>query len=273
MITKFAKVACALVAFGVAASAAARADILDAEDWSNHIEEINQINNTQQFRRTMNRGFDMMVGMGADGGGQSAADRIAQQTATWRATLVVPPAPPGSELQRFLAGVDPAGRREVENYMRREFAAYPAAAAQASFDPANVLDARLFALQTAFRAVRPNEPTPLDATYLLHLALSQQMTMAFTTHKITTRTKQDARDYYIIARAILLPAVAGTPEGGLADEASRKALAEKARAFFLRDAGVDPMTVTWQQLPCIGVSQVDCAAHLAMARSAMAGSQ
>ncbi len=45
---------------------------------------------TQQFRRKMNRGFDMMAGLGGDAGGPSAA----QQTANWNATLVVPAAVP-----------------------------------------------------------------------------------------------------------------------------------------------------------------------------------
>jgi hypothetical protein len=115
-----------LMAF--AGASVARADILDAKDWSNHI-EIQQINNGQQFRRTMNRGFDMMAGMagGGNAGGLSSANSVAQ----WNATLVVPPAAPGSEVQRFLARVDSSGRAELANYLQHEFAAYPAAATQA----------------------------------------------------------------------------------------------------------------------------------------------
>ncbi len=268
-ITKFMKVACALIGFGVASSTVARADILDAEDWSNHIEEIQQINNTQQFRRTMNRGFDMMAGMG--GGGDARGPSAAQQMASWNATLVLPPAEPGSELRRFLATVAPSGYDEIATYLRREFAAYPAAAAKASFNPQNVADARLFALETAFRAIRPNDPMPFEATFLLDIALSQQMTSIYIARQLTTREKQDTLDYYVIARALFLPAVLGAPAYALADETSRRSLAATARSFFLRDAGVDPKTVTWQQLPCVGISQVDCAAHLAMAQSAMAG--
>jgi hypothetical protein len=58
----------------------------------------------------MNRGFDMMAG--ATDGGPSAEQNAAQQRAAWNATLVVPPAAPGSELQRFFARVDPSGRAE-----------------------------------------------------------------------------------------------------------------------------------------------------------------
>jgi hypothetical protein len=64
-------------------------------------------------------------------------------------------------------------------------------------NPRNVADARLFALETAFRAVRPTDPMPFEATFLLDIGLSQQMTMAFTAHHISTRTKQDAIDYYV----------------------------------------------------------------------------
>lgn len=46
-----ANVACALFALAIAGCAVAHADILDAEDWSNHIEEIQQITNTQQLLR------------------------------------------------------------------------------------------------------------------------------------------------------------------------------------------------------------------------------
>jgi hypothetical protein len=140
-------------------------------------------------------------------------------------------------------------------------------------NPRNVADARLFALETAFRAVRPTDPMPFEATFLLDIGLSQQMTMAFTAHHISTRTKQDAIDYYVIVRATLLPAVPDTSEYRLADEAARRSLTATARSFFLRDAGVDPTTTPWQQLRCIGVSEVDCAVHLAMARSAIAGSR
>jgi hypothetical protein len=271
MIRKLAKVACALVAFGAAGASAAFADILDAEDWSNHIEEIQQINNTQQLRRTMNRSFDMMAGMAAGGGdGQSAAD-IAQQHAAWNATLSVSPAPPGSELQRFLKGLDSEAKAQVRAYLLREFAAYPAAAAQAAFNPANVADARVFALQTAFRAARPSEATSLAATMIVDLALTQQMAGIYTARGLTTQQKQETLDYYIIVRAVLLPAVPGTPEYQLGDAASRAKLTAFARAYVQHDAGVDPSTTSWDQLPCVGSTPVDCAAHMAMARSAMSG--
>jgi hypothetical protein len=268
-ITTLAKVAWALIAFGVAGSTVARADILDAEDWSNHIEEIQQLQNTQQFRRTMNRGFDMMVGMGGNAGRPSAT----QQMANWNATLVVPAAAPGSELQRFLAHVDPSGRDEVAMYLRREFAAYPAAAAKAALNPRNVADARLFALETAFRAVHPNDSMPFEATFLLDIGLSQQMTGVYTVRQLTTRAKQDTLDYYIIVRSIFLPAVTGTLEYQLGDRQSRAKIGSLARTFVMHDAGIDPSTTSWRQLPCIGISQVDCDAHFAMARASMAGAR
>jgi len=267
---RYGKIACALVAFAIAGASAARADILDAEDWSNHVEEINQIHDTQQFRRTMNRGFDMMAGMGGGAAGGASPADIAQQHAAWNATLVVPSAPPGSELQRFLAGVNSADRDQVRAYLLREFAAYPAAAAQAWFNPANVADARVFTLQTAFRAVHPTDPTPMAATLIVHLGLTQQMAGVYTARGLTTRQKQDTLDFYVIVRALLLPAVPGTPEYQLGDAPSRAKLAAFARAFVLHDAGVDP-TTSWGQLPCIGVSSVDCATHLAMARAQLGG--
>jgi hypothetical protein len=217
----------------------------------------------------MNRGFDMMAGMGGDAGGSSAT----QQMANWNATLVVPSAAPGSELQRFLAHVDPSGRDEVATYLRREFAAYPAAAAKASLNPRNVADARLFALETAFRAVHPNDSMPFEATFLLDIGLSQQMTGVYSARQLTMRQKQETRDYYIIVRSMFLPAVAGTPEYQLGDRQSRAKIASLARTFVMHDAGIDPSTTSWRQLPCIGISQVDCDAHVAMARAAMTGAR
>jgi len=264
-------IAYALVASVVVGAAAARADILDAEDWSNHIEEIQQINDSQQLRRTMNRGFDAMAGMGGGGaGGPSAAD-IAQQHAAWNATLVVPSAPPGSELQRFLARLDPAAKDQARAYMLREFATFSTAAAQASLNPSNVADARVFALQTAFRAARPNEATSLAATMIVDLALTQQMAGVYTVRGLTTRQKQDTLDFYVIVRALLVSAVPGTPEYQLGDPASRAKIVAFARAFVQHDAGVDPSTVSWEQLPCIGSSTVDCEVHMAMARAAVGG--
>lgn len=268
-ITKLATIACALIAFGVAGSTVARADIHDAEDWSNHIEQIQQLQNTQQFRRTMNRGFDMIAGMGSNAGGPTAA----QQMANWNATLVVQAAPPGSELQRFLAHVDPFGRNEVATYLRREFAAYPTAAAKAALNPRNVADARLFALETAFRAVHPNDSMPFEATFLLDVGFSQQMTGVYTARQLTMRQKQVTLDFYIIVRSLFLPAVTGTPEYRLGDGQSQAKIASLARTFVMHDAGVDPSTTSWRQLPCIGISQVDCDTHLAMARAAMAGAR
>jgi hypothetical protein len=135
----------------------------------------------------MNRGFDMMDGMSGDAGGP----RATQQMANWGATLVVPAAAPGRELQRFVAQVDPSGRDKVATYLRCEFAAYPAAAAKAALNPRNVADARLLTLETAFRAVHPNDSMPFEATFLLDIGFSQQMTGVYTARQLTMRQKQE----------------------------------------------------------------------------------
>jgi hypothetical protein len=122
-----------------------------------------------------------------------------------------------------------------------EFTSYPAAARRASFDPANVAHARLFALQAAFRAVRPNDALALESTRILSIALSQQMTGIYQQRGLTIRQKQDARDYYVIARALFLPAVPGTPESHVADPPSRQALVAKAaRLCSAMPASIQP---------------------------------
>jgi hypothetical protein len=95
--------------------------------------------------------------------------------------------------------------------------------------------ARVFALKTAYRAVRPDSPTSGAATLLLSVALSRQMTDAFTTHHYSRQQKQDARDYYVIVRALIQPAVQQVPGAGAFDPNARRSLTAFARAFLLKD--------------------------------------
>jgi hypothetical protein len=69
--------------------------------------------------------------------------------------------------------------------MLRAFASDPAAASQSAFNPANVADACVFALQTACRAVRPSEATSFSATMIVDLALVRQMADVYTARGIT----------------------------------------------------------------------------------------
>jgi hypothetical protein len=137
----------------------------------------------------MNRGFDAMSAIGG-GGGSGGGPTAAQEIAAWKAALVLPPSSSHHELDVFLAGakVSPeAERRALRTYMLQRFAAYPTEARQASpsLDPRSVVDARIFALQTAYRAVRPSSPTSGAATLLLSVALSRQMIEAFNAHNYT----------------------------------------------------------------------------------------
>jgi hypothetical protein len=250
-----------------------RADILDAEIWSNHIEEIQQINNLQQFRHTMNRGFDAMSVMVPGGGTdvQSTAAKIADEHARWNATLVLAPYSSRRELDVFLnqGGFSAEARRSVEGYLLRQFAAFPAKASAASFNPQNVADVRLFALETAYRIVRPDDTTPMPATMLIDIGLQRQMSEIYRTRGLSAQQKQDVRDYYVIARAVFLPALRGSREFLDTDVITRRSLIEIARAFVIRDAAVDPMSVSWSQLPCVGASAVECQVHMAMAKAAL----
>jgi hypothetical protein len=256
----------AMYALALCLPHAAGADILDSETWDNHVEQITELSNANQYRRTMNRGFDAMS---AIGGGPSAANEMAG----WKAALVVPSSSQ-HELNVFLAKAKVSSeddRRALRTYMLQRFAAYPAEARQASpaLEPRNVVDARIFALQTAYRLVRPESPTSGAATLLLSVALSRQMTQAFNAHHYTAQQKQDAHDYYVIIRAFIEPAVERIPEAGPIDANTRRSLTAFARAFLVKDTAIDPAIVPWDQLPCVGISAVECQVQTAIARSAL----
>jgi hypothetical protein len=228
----------AMCALALCVPRAVGADILDSETWDNHIEQFDEMSNANQFRRTMNRGFDAMsaIGGGSSGSGPSAANEMA----AWKAALVLPPSSSQHELGLFLAQAkvpSEGARRALRTYMLQRFAAYPAEARHASpaLDPRNVVDARVFALKTAYRAVRPDSPTSGAATLLLSVALSRQMTDAFTAHHYSRQQKQDARDYYVIVRALIQPAVQQVPGAGAFDPNARRSLTAFARAFLLKD--------------------------------------
>jgi len=251
---------------------AAGADILDSETWDNHVEQIQEMNTANQYRRTMNRGFDAMsaIGAGGSGGGPSPAIEMG----AWKAALVLPPSSSQHELDVFLAKarVPSANeRRALRTYMLQRFAAYAAEARRASpaLDPSSVVDARILALQTAYRTVRPESPTSGAATLLLSVALSRQMTQAFNAHHYSIQQKQDAHDYYVIIRSFILPAVQRIPQAGPIDANTRRSLRAFARAFLVKDTAVDPARVSWDELPCVGISTVECQVQTAIARSAL----
>jgi hypothetical protein len=196
----------------------------------------------------MNRGFDAMSAIGS-GSGSGGGPTAAQEMAAWRAALVLPPSSSHHELSVFLAGAkvpSEAERRALRTYMLQRFTAYPREARQASpaLDPRSVVDARIFAVQTAYRAVRPGSPTSGAATLLLSVALSRQMTEAFTAHSYTAQQKQDAHDYYVIVRALIQPAVQHISGAGTLDANARRSLTAFARAFLLKDTAVDPASVS-----------------------------
>jgi hypothetical protein len=117
--------------------------------------------------------------------------------AAWKAALFLPASSSHHELSVFLAGAkvsSEAERRALRTYMLQHFAAYPVEARQASraLDARSVVDARIFALLTAYRAVRPGNPKSGAATLLFSVALSRQMTEAFNAHSYTAQEKQDA---------------------------------------------------------------------------------
>jgi hypothetical protein len=252
---------------------AATADLIDAEIFSNHVRQVQELNNETQLRRTMNRGFDALSAIGA-GGGSGDGPSAANEMAAWKAALVLPPSSSRHELNLFLGQAKVSSeddRRALRTYMLQRFAAYPSEARQASpaLDPRSVVDARIFALQMAYRAVRPDSPTSGAATLLLSVALSRQMTEAFNAHNYTAQQKQDARDYYVIIRAFIEPAVERLPEAGPINANTRQSLVAFARAFLVKDTAVDPATESWDQLPCVGISDFVCKIQTAMARSAL----
>ena len=204
------------------------------------------------------------------GGGPSPAIEMG----AWKAALVLPPSSSQHELDVFLAKarVPSANeRRALRTYMLQRFAAYATEARRASpaLDPRSVVDARIFALQTAYRTVRPESPTSGAATLLLSVALSRQMTQAFNAHHYSIQQKQDAHDYYVIIRSFILPAVQRIPQAGPIDANTRRSLRAFARAFLVKDTAVDPARVSWDELPCVGISTVECQVQTAMARRAL----
>ena len=158
-----------------------------------------------------------------------------------------------------------AKRRTVlERYMRQRFARYGSQARFAFFDPTNIADARIFALQAAYCAARLDDSFPMAATFLIETALSQSMTQALIPMKLTSAQKQDIRNYYVIQRALYLPALHPASQAG--DDADRRALAAAARLFIQQNIGIDPQRVSWAELPCIGASPVACNVQIAIAR-------
>ena len=87
----------------IATTSAARADILDSETWDNRIEQVMQIQNDRQFRRTMHRGFDVMSTIGGSSGvdERSSVSPSQQRTALWHMTLTVSPVYSRHELDVF----------------------------------------------------------------------------------------------------------------------------------------------------------------------------
>jgi hypothetical protein len=73
----------------------------------------------------------------------------------------------------------------------------------------------------------------------------------------------------VIIRSFIAPAVERIPQAGPIDANTRRSLRAFARAFLIKDTAVDPERVSWDQLPCVGISTVECQVQTAMARSAL----